>query len=180
MARLSYNIVKCEGHPAGTSYAVECISVSIKSRCIMKADAECGFLQMTLDEAEYQAHVSQVAEVLTQSHIQGVFEERLPLDWKAALQLGCTAVVAPQAQGRPLAEGFAPTELQASHASDCILCLIPSNTLWSPRMSWFSFITSSLMDPSLRIACREFYANTASVRCAMPFAGPCLAVTFHH
>ena len=69
---------------------------------------------MTLDEAEYQAHVSQLAEVLAQSHIQGVYEERLALDWKAALQLGCTAVVAPQAHGRPLAEGFAPTELQAS------------------------------------------------------------------
>ncbi len=69
-------------------------------------------LQMTLDEADYQAHATEIGEVLGQPHVLGVYEERLALDWKAALQLGCTAVIAPQAQGRALAEGFTPSELQ--------------------------------------------------------------------
>ena len=65
-------------------------------------------MQMTLDEQEYQAHVSQLAELMAQPHVQGVYEERLALGWKAALQLGCTAAVAPQAQGRPLAAELCP------------------------------------------------------------------------
>ena len=68
-------------------------------------------LQMTLDEADYQSHVTQVGQLLAQPHVRGVYEERLALGWKTCLQLGCTAIVAPQIQGRPLAEGFTPSEL---------------------------------------------------------------------
>jgi hypothetical protein len=40
-----------------------------------------------------------------------VFEARLPLAWDAQLALGCCALPAPHAAGRPLGEPFSITDL---------------------------------------------------------------------
>jgi hypothetical protein len=42
-------------------------------------------------EADYHVSCPELAVQLAADHVQGVFEERLPLGLHAALQLGCAA-----------------------------------------------------------------------------------------
>ena len=66
-----------------------------------------------MDEAEYQESATELSLTLAASHVKGVWEERLPLGLHAALSVGCVTALLPRARGRPLAEGFSLSDLQA-------------------------------------------------------------------
>ncbi len=70
--------------------------------------------QVVMDEADFQQKASQVALSLTAGHVRGVWEERLPLSLHTTLTLGCVTALLPAARMRPISEGFALPELQAS------------------------------------------------------------------
>ena len=53
-----------------------------------------------------------------------MFEARLPLAWDAQLALGCCALPAPHAAGRPLGEAFSITDL-------AVCAVTPSSLLLS-------------------------------------------------
>ena len=71
-------------------------------------------VQVTMEDAAFSQQANQLELQLTAPHIKGVFEERLPLQWQAALQLGCVVTVAPDSRDRALSEGFAVSELLVS------------------------------------------------------------------
>ena len=68
--------------------------------------------QVVMEDAEFQRSAADIALLLSESHVKGVWEERLPLDWVAATSLGCVAQLLPTARSRPMTEGFALTDLQ--------------------------------------------------------------------
>ena len=65
-----------------------------------------------MPDAEFRQRGNELAIALTEPHVKGVFEEKLPLALHAALQLGCVAAVAPEARPKPLQEGFDLADLQ--------------------------------------------------------------------
>ena len=71
-------------------------------------------VQVTMEDAAFSQQANQLELQLAAPHIKGVFEERLPLQWQAALQLGCVVTVAPDSRDRALSEGFAVSELLVS------------------------------------------------------------------
>lgn len=68
---------------------------------------------MRVNDSEYRENLSVLELQLTQSNILGVYETGVPLEFNAALHLGCVAVVAPSARKRNLGTGFELDELQA-------------------------------------------------------------------
>ena len=52
-----------------------------------------------------------------------MFEARLPLAWDAQLALGCCALPAPHAAGRPLGEAFSITDLAVGAVTSSSLML---------------------------------------------------------
>lgn len=80
-----------------------------------------------MPDAEFRQRANELAIALTEPHVKGVFEEKLPLALHAVLQLGCVAAVAPEARAKSLQEGFDLTDLQACAATQysymCTDCL---------------------------------------------------------
>ena len=77
-----------------------------------------------MEDAAFSQQANQLELQLAAPHIKGVFEERLPLQWQAALQLGCVVTVAPDSRDRALSDGFVVSELLVS---PCALAM-PMNT----------------------------------------------------
>ena len=69
-------------------------------------------MQMVLEEAEYQRQSSQLTLLFAETHVKGVFEERLPLAVHAGMMLGCVASVVPAARTKTIAPGFDLADLQ--------------------------------------------------------------------
>ena len=70
-----------------------------------------------MPDAEFRQRANELAIALTEPHVKGVFEEKLPLHLHAALQLGCVAAVAPEARSKSLQEGFDLADLQVGVCS---------------------------------------------------------------
>lgn len=68
--------------------------------------------QVVVDEVEFQRSAAEWAMTLVDSHVVGVWEERMPLSLHASLTLGCVAELRPHVRQRSLAEGFALDELR--------------------------------------------------------------------
>lgn len=69
-------------------------------------------LQVVMPDAEYREQASELAIALSEPHVKGVFEERLPLELHAALHLGCVTAVAPDSRSKSLQDGFELADLQ--------------------------------------------------------------------
>lgn len=65
-----------------------------------------------MNENEFHKASTEVALTLAASHIQGTWEERLPLMFDAALTIGCVTELTSSARKRPLSEGFSLTDLK--------------------------------------------------------------------
>ena len=75
-----------------------------------------------MEDAVFSQQANQLELQLAAPHIKGVFEERLPLQWQAALQLGCVVTVAPDSRDRALSEGFVVSELLVRAYGSAIDC----------------------------------------------------------
>ena len=69
--------------------------------------------QVQVEEAEFRANSSEWSSRLSSGHIQGVWEERLPLRLHATFALGCVAELEATAKGRALGDTFALSDLKA-------------------------------------------------------------------
>ncbi len=69
-------------------------------------------MQVVMPDAEYREQANELAIALSEPHVKGVFEERLPLDLHAALQLGCVTAVIPESRSKSMQDGFDLTDLQ--------------------------------------------------------------------
>lgn len=69
-------------------------------------------VQVVMPDAEYRAQANELAIALSEPHVKGVFEERLPLDLHAAIQLGCVTAVLPECRSKSMQDGFDLTDLQ--------------------------------------------------------------------
>ncbi|CAG9465602.1 unnamed protein product [Pedinophyceae sp. YPF-701] len=58
--------------------------------------------RVDLPEFEFRQGASTLALELAAPHVHGVYESRMPLQFRAAMDLGCIAAVAPHATDRPL------------------------------------------------------------------------------
>ena len=65
-----------------------------------------------MPDAEYRQQANELAIALSEPHVKGVFEERLPLELHAALQLGCVTAMAPDSRSKSMQDGFDLTDLQ--------------------------------------------------------------------
>ena len=65
-----------------------------------------------MHEDEYQAASSEVALTLAANHVQGVWEERLPLAFDAAVTLGCVSELLPSMRHKPLSDTFTLADLK--------------------------------------------------------------------
>ncbi len=68
-------------------------------------------VQVVLPDIEYRQQANELAIALSEPHVKGVFEERLPLDLHAALQLGCVTAVKPESRSKSMQDGFELTDL---------------------------------------------------------------------
>ncbi len=75
-------------------------------------------MQVVMPDAEYREQANELAIALSEPHVKGVFEERLPLDLHAALQLGCVTAVIPESRSKSMQDGFDLTDLQV-HFAPC-------------------------------------------------------------
>ena len=73
-----------------------------------------------MPDAEYRDQASGLAIALSEPHVKGVFEERLPLELHAALHLGCVTAVAPDSRSKSLQDGFELADLQV-----CLYTYLP-------------------------------------------------------
>ena len=78
-------------------------------------------VQVVMPDAEYREQANELAIALSEPHVKGVFEERLPLDLHAALQLGCVTAVTPDARSKSMQDGFDLSDLQVC------LCFVSTN-----------------------------------------------------
>ena len=69
-------------------------------------------VQVVMPDAEYTEQANELAIALSEPHVKGVFEERLPLDLHAAIQLGCVTAVLPESRSKSMQDGFDLTDLQ--------------------------------------------------------------------
>ena len=76
-------------------------------------------VQVVMPDAEYREQANELAIALSEPHVKGVFEERLPLDLHAALQLGCVTAVIPESRSKSMQDGFDLTDLQVYIAPCC-------------------------------------------------------------
>ena len=65
-----------------------------------------------MPDAEYREQASELTIALSEPHVKGVFEDRLPLELHAALHLGCVTAVAPDSRTKSLQDGFELADLQ--------------------------------------------------------------------
>ncbi|DBA81285.1 TPA: hypothetical protein ACH3X2_006902 [Trebouxia sp. C0005] len=75
--------------------------------------------QVVMPDAEYREQANELAIALSEPHVKGVFEERLPLDLHAALQLGCVTAVIPESRSKSMQDGFDLTDLQMRTTTEC-------------------------------------------------------------
>ena len=79
-----------------------------------------------MPDEEYREQANELAIALSEPHVKGVFEERLPLELHAALQLGCVTAVIPESRSKSMQDGFHLTDLQvesqALHAHEQRSC----------------------------------------------------------
>ena len=76
-----------------------------------------------MHEDVYQQGSADVALELAANHVQGVWEERFPLVFDAALTLGCVAEILPSMRSKPLSEVFGLEDLKVNHLES--ICLNP-------------------------------------------------------
>lgn len=88
-----------------------------------------------MPDAEFRQRANELAIALTEPHVKGVFEEKLPLHLHAALQLGCVAAVAPEARSKSLQEGFDLADLQVLCAHCLMWCNSFSRSFVKPLVS---------------------------------------------
>ena len=88
-----------------------------------------------MEDAAFSQQANQLELQLAAPHIKGVFEERLPLQWQAALQLGCVVTVAPDSRDRALSEGFAVSELLVRPCALAIDCDTDNEQVQSQQCS---------------------------------------------
>lgn len=69
-------------------------------------------LQVLMPDAEYREQANELAIALSEPHVKGVFEERLPLELHAALHLGCVTAVTPDSRSKSMQDGFELADLQ--------------------------------------------------------------------
>lgn len=69
-------------------------------------------LQLSLPEREFLGSLNPLSIQLLQAGARGVYQDQLPLDLAAALDLGCCVRVAPAARARPWSAGYDLKELQ--------------------------------------------------------------------
>ena len=69
-------------------------------------------LQVVMPDAEYREQANELAIALSEPHVKGVFEERLPLELHAALHLGCVTAVTPESRSKSMQDGFDLADLQ--------------------------------------------------------------------
>ncbi|PRW20477.1 DNA polymerase epsilon catalytic subunit A [Chlorella sorokiniana] len=74
---------------------------------------------VVMEEGEYRSQLPELQARLAAAGARGVWEERLPPELNAALQLGCVAVVAPSARSRTLGDGFDLAELHMRPVAQC-------------------------------------------------------------
>ena len=74
-----------------------------------------------MPDAEYREQANELAIALSEPHVKGVFEERLPLDLHAALHLGCVTAVTPESCSKSMQDGFDLADLQV-HLFSAICC----------------------------------------------------------
>ncbi|KAL4450230.1 hypothetical protein ABPG77_010899 [Micractinium sp. CCAP 211/92] len=67
--------------------------------------------QMAVEEGAFRRQLPELQARLAAAGLRGVYEDRLPPELNAALQVGCVAVVAPSARRRNLGAGFDLEEL---------------------------------------------------------------------
>lgn len=104
-------------------------------------------VQVVMPDAEYREQANELAIALSEPHVKGVFEERLPLDLHAAIQLGCVTAVLPECRSKSMQDGFDLTDLQV-----CLhrlpLCPIPQELLQT--LTWLRL---QLASPAI---CKNF------------------------
>ena len=77
-----------------------------------KQESNFVLMQVVMPDSEYREQANELAIALSEPHVKGVFEERLPLDLHAAIQLGCVTAVTPQSRSKCMQDGFDLTDLQ--------------------------------------------------------------------
>lgn len=83
-------------------------------------------LQVVMPDAEYRDQANELAIALSEPHVKGVFEERLPLDLHAALHLGCVTAVTPGSRSKSMQDGFDLADLQVHKSFTMFLASLTS------------------------------------------------------
>ena len=73
--------------------------------------------QLTLPEDQYRAELPRLSTLLAAEHVRGVYEDGVPLELGAALQLGSVVKVQQGARSKSLAANWA---LQDFQVWDCV------------------------------------------------------------
>lgn len=72
---------------------------------------------MVLPESEYREGAPELSAALSAEHVQGVYEERMPLAMHAALTLGCVVTVIPGSRSKALGSEFHLSDFQVGWGS---------------------------------------------------------------
>lgn len=78
-------------------------------------------VQVVMPDADYRQQANELAIALSEPHVKGVFEERLPLDLHAALHLGCVTAVIPESRSKSMQDGFELSDLQVAFTSPDVM-----------------------------------------------------------
>ena len=81
-------------------------------------------VQVVMPDADYRQQANELAIALSEPHVKGVFEERLPLDLHAALHLGCVTAVIPESRSKSMQDGFELSDLQVAFTTPDIMPII--------------------------------------------------------
>ena len=81
-------------------------------------------VQVVMPDADYRQQANELAIALSEPHVKGVFEERLPLDMHAALHLGCVTAVIAESRSKSMQDGFELSDLQVAFTSPDIMPII--------------------------------------------------------
>ncbi|EFN52544.1 hypothetical protein CHLNCDRAFT_26745 [Chlorella variabilis] len=113
--------------------------------------------QLSVEEEAYRSRLPELQARLAAAGVRGVYEDRLPPELNAALQLGCVAVVAPSARRRNLGAGFDLAELhmkavaQVGAAAGMDVCML-----------WCACCVHAICEPGVRDRCAQGMAASAS------------------
>eukprot|EP00798_Chlamydomonas_sp_ICE-L_P017970 gene17970-24375_t len=120
---------------------------------------------MVMPEPEYLDSTSTLSARFSAPHVKAVYEERMPLQLSAALQLGCVVNVAPNSQSKSLASDFSIRDFQMKTSTECGFLDQGDNLDGLGPLRYISLYASSDASAQRSVMC-----------CLMPAAGQALLV----